>query len=284
MKISAISLAACLLAAPLSGQQTAPKVQHVAVVTRGPGSYLGVYCMDVDPEIVKSSNLKEERGVLITKVDPGSPAAHSGLQEKDVILDYNNQRVEGTAHFIRLVSETPVGRKVPLGVMRNGAMQTLTATLGARPASSQNYMLEGPMITVPSMPSMPSMPPMPPEPPSVVLSMPDIPSGLFGWQSSSLGYVSEPVDGQLADFFGVKEGVLIRSVVAKSPAERAGLKAGDVIVKADGTTVRSPREITGMFRRQGEKRRLSLTVVRSHKEMTVELIAKNTVDSASAIL
>ena len=90
--------------------------------------------------------------------------------------------------------------------------------------------------------------------------------------------------GQLADFFGVKAGVLVRSVIAKSPADRAGLKAGDVIVKADGTSVRSPREITGMLRRQGEKRRLSLTVVRSHKEMTLELIARNTIESDSLIL
>jgi serine protease Do len=278
MKLSRIGLAFSLLALPLCGQQTAPKGQRIAVVTKGPGSYLGVYCMDVDPEIAKSSNLKEERGVLVTKVDPDSPAARSGLQEKDVILEYNSQRVEGTAHFIRLVSETPVGRKVSLGVFRNGAMQTLTAQIGGRQMTSQNFLLE------PMLPTMPTAPPAPPEPPEVMLTMPDIPSGLLGWQSSSLGYVSEPVDGQLADYFGVKNGVLVRSVIAKSPAERAGLKAGDVIVKADGNSVRSPREITGMLRRQGEKRRLSLTVVRSHKEMILELIAKNVVDSDSAVL
>jgi S1-C subfamily serine protease len=276
MRLSQISLALSLFALPLYAQQSPPKAQRIAVVTRAPGSYLGVYCMDVDAEIAKSSNLKEERGVLVTKVDPGSPAQHSGLQEKDVILEYNSQRVEGTAHFIRLVSETPVGRKVTLGVSRNGAMQTLTAQIGARPAqNTHSFMLE---------PMTPTAPPMPPEPPDVMLTMPDIPSGLLGWQSSSLGYVSEPVDGQLADFFGVNSGVLVRSVIAKSPADRAGLKAGDVIIKADGTAVRSPREITGMLRRRGENRHLSLTVVRSHKEMTLDLIAKNSVDSDSQVL
>jgi serine protease Do len=128
------------------------------------------------------------------------------------------------------------------------------------------------------------MPPLPPEAPAIDLTMPDIPSGLLGWQSSTLGYLSEPVDGQLAEFFGVKEGVLVRSVVAKSPADKAGLKAGDVIVKADGTAVRSPREITGMLRRQREKRKLSLTVVRSHKEMTLELIARLESPSSSLTL
>jgi serine protease Do len=281
MKFPQIGLALSLVTFSLSGQQPAPKAQRIAVVTKAAGSYLGVYCMDVDSEIAKSSNLKEERGVLVTKVDPDSPAAHAGLQEKDVILEYNSQRVEGTAHFIRLVSETPVGRKVALGVSRNGAMRTLSAQIGARQMSSQNFFLD-PMPPV--APMAPMTPPAPPEPPEVMLTMPDIPSGLLGWQSSSLGYVSEPVDGQLADFFGVKGGVLVRSVTPKSPADRAGLKAGDVIVKADGSAVRSPREITGMLRRQGEKRRLSLTVVRSHKEMTLELIAKNTVDSDSLVL
>jgi serine protease Do len=282
MKLSGMALAlglstTCILA-PLSGQQPAPKSQRIAVVTRANGSYLGVYCMDVDAEIAKSSNLKEERGVLVTKVDPDSPAARAGLTEKDVILEYNGQRVEGTAHFIRLVSETPAGRKVTLGVSRNGAMQTLTAQIGARPAQALNFPMD--LAT----PAMPPMPPMPPEAPSVNLTMPDIPSGLLGWQSSSLGYVSEPVDGQLAEFFGAKEGVLVRSVLPKSPAEKGGLKAGDVIIKADGSPVRSPREITGILRRQGEKRHLSLTVIRSHKEMTLELIAKNAVDSGSLIL
>jgi hypothetical protein len=57
-----------------------------------------------------------------------------------------------------------------------------------------------------------------------------------------------------------------------------------VIVKADGNAVRSPREITGMLHRQHEKRHLSITVVRSHKEMTLELIAKAEVTLDSVVL
>jgi serine protease Do len=279
MSLLQAGLAVGLLTIPLLGQPSpAPRAQRVTVVTRGPGSYLGVYCMDIDSEVAKSVGLKEERGVLVTKVDADSPAARSGLQERDVILEYNTQRVEGTAHFSRLVSETPVGRKVTLSIFRNGAQQNLAAQSGARPPQSWNALLEAPVTP------LAPMPPLPPEAPAIDLTMPDIPSGLLGWQSSTLGYLSEPVDGQLAEFFGVKEGVLVRSVVAKSPADKAGLKAGDVIVKADGTAVRSPREITGMLRRQREKRKLSLTVVRSHKEMTLELIARLESPSSSLTL
>jgi serine protease Do len=280
--LPALILVALPTAAPA---QPSPKAQRVAVITNGAISYLGVYCMDIDGEIAKSAGLKEERGVLVTKVDSDSPAAHAGLQEKDIITDYNGQRVEGTTHFIRMVAETPVGRKVVLGVYRGGTAHTLTAQTGGRHAAKDfRFMLETPRSPMATNPPMPPSPPNFLNGPSIHLTMPDIPSGLLGWQSSSLGYMSEPVDGQLAQFFGVQEGVLVRSVVAKSPAEKAGLRAGDVIIKAGGTAVRSPQEITGMLRRQLDNRKLSLIIVRSHKELTVELIAKNEVNGDSLVL
>jgi serine protease Do len=265
MGILKIGMAIGLTALPVFGQNPTPSAPRVRVVAKGPMSYLGVNVLEVDSEIAKAAGLKQEHGVQITLVDPDSPAARSGLMVKDIILEYNNERVEGTTQFVRMVSETPVGRKVSMEVFRNGGIQTLTAQIGARPGQNFNFSMTAPMAP---------MAPMPPSPPNIDLTMPDIPGGLLSWQSSSLGYISEPVDGQLADFFGVKEGVLVRSVVAQSPAEKAGLKAGDVIVKADGMPVKSPREITGMLRRQRDNKKLSLTVVRSHKELTLELIAK----------
>ena len=262
-----IGLAVGLATFPLCAQQT--RAQRVGVLTKGQASYLGVNVLEVDSEIAKALGLKGERGVQITLLDPESPASRAGLLVRDVILEFNGEKVTSTAQFVRMVSETPVGRKIPLGVYRKGAMMNLTAQIGARP--EQQFSL---IVPFGMAPPTPPTPPTPPLPPSVDYSLPDIPSGLLGWQSSSLGYMSEQVDGQLAEFFGVKEGVLVRSVVAKSPAEQAGLKAGDVIIKADGTAVRSPREITAMLRRQRDKKKLSLTVVRSHKELTLELIAR----------
>jgi serine protease Do len=262
------------LALPVAAQPPAPAAPRVKipVVNRGPASYLGVGVVEVDSEIAKSIGLKEERGVQVTQVDADSPASKAGLKEHDVILDYNGQRIEGTAQFVRMVSETPVGRKAALEIFRNGSNQTLSAQIGSRTGQNYSFSVDAPMSA------------LAPTPPSVEFTMPDIPSGLLGWQSSTLGYMSEPIDGQLAEFFGVKEGVLVRSVVAKSPAEKAGLKAGDVIVRADGAAVKSPREITGMLRRQRENKHLSLTVVRAHRELTLDLIALNAVDSASLVM
>lgn len=243
--------------------QKAPRVQKVAGISRGNASYLGVGVVEVDSDRAKALHLKEERGVEVKNVDEGSPAAKAGLKEGDVILDYNSQRIEGLAQFVRMVSETPVGRKASMGIFRNGANQTLTTTIGLRTGQNFAFSMEAPAA------------PVPPMPPMATFTMPDIPTGLTGWQSSSLGYMGESVDGQLAEYFGVREGVLVHSVVRRSPAEKAGLKAGDVIVKVDGTAVKTPREITAIVRRSREKKTLSIGIVRNHKDVTVEISALN---------
>ena len=92
----------------------------------------------------------------------------------------------------------------------------------------------------------------------------------MAWRSPMLGIDAESVDSQLAEFFGVKEGVLVRSVVKASAAEKAGLKAGDVITKVDSTRVNSPREITSAIRTKGGGT-FPVTLFRERKEMTVNV-------------
>src|SRR5947208_2326150 len=106
------------------------------VVTARGSSYLGVGVVDVLPERAKDLHLKDEHGVEVRCVDSDSPAAKAGLKEGDVVLEYNGQRVEGGEQFMRLVRETPGGRSVSLLISRNGANQTLTATIGQRRAGS----------------------------------------------------------------------------------------------------------------------------------------------------
>jgi S1-C subfamily serine protease len=90
----------------------------------------------------------------------------------------------------------------------------------------------------------------------------------MSWRSPSLGVVGEAVEDQLAAYFGVKEGVLVRSVVADSAAEKAGIKAGDVIVKVDEDKVATPREITNALR-SGGKKSVNVALMRDRKEMAV---------------
>ena len=231
------------------------------VFVAGSGSFLGVGVAEITADRAKALKLKEERGVEVTRVEEDSPAAKAGFKVGDVVLEYNGQRVEGTEQFTRMVRETPDGRQVRLLVSRDGATQTLTATIGARKGSA---LLGQPFDQEKLRADMDKLR-------LQMRSIPDIPRPNMSWQSGMLGVEAESLDSQLAEFFGVKEGVLVRSVSKDSAAEKAGLKAGDVIMKIDDTKVTTPREITSAIRALRSKNTFPVTVVRNHKEMTVSV-------------
>jgi serine protease Do len=255
MKIG-ISILACAvlgLAVPGAFAQTARSV----TIQRQGTSYLGINALEVTPDRAKTLNLKDERGVEVTKVEDDSPAAKAGMKQGDVVLEYNGEKVEGVEQFIRLVHETPIGRQVKIVVWRNGGNQTLTAMVGPR----RDTVIETPrgFVTIPPVPPVPAVPQV------------DIPHFDFAWQTPLLGIEGESLGPQvqLADFFGVKDGVLVKSVLKNSAAEKAGLKAGDVITKVDDSKVTSTREITNLLRSDRSKTNFTLTVVRNKKEMPV---------------
>ncbi len=226
-------------------------------------SYLGVAVADIDSDRAKALNLKEERGVEVKSVKEESPAAKAGIKEGDVVLEFNGQRVEGTEQFVRLVHETPANRSCSLLLARNGTTQTVTAVIGLRRAGDMYFFdLEGDAAPLPPAPVMPPTPP---------IRIPDVPRALMSWRSSSLGIEAESLGAQLAEFFGVKEGVLVRAVTKESAAEKAGLKAGDVIIRVGGEKVSTPREISSLVQGARTKKTLPIVVVRNKKEMTVNV-------------
>jgi serine protease Do len=159
-----------------------------------------------------------------------------------VIIEFNGQKVENLDQFLHDIAGSAPGTKVAMTVWREGAKRTLTATLAARPDEL--------MFT---------FPPEPPLPPFEIIPAP----------APMIGVDGETLTPQLAQFFGVEEGVLVRTVNPKSPAEKAGIKAGDVILKVNGTPVTSAREISGLLR-VGRKP-MVFTVVRNHREITLNV-------------
>jgi serine protease Do len=224
-----------------------------ASITPVSGSFLGVGIQEIDTNRAKELKLPEEAGVEVTRIAPDSPAEKAGIKTGDVIVQYNGQRVEGMDQFSRMVRETPAGREVKLGIVRNGSPQTVTARIASRPTIS------GQLIPAPVQ-----------EP--FEFRLPDMPQSRMTWRSAMLGIEAETLDGQLADFFGVKEGVLVRTVNKASAAERAGLKAGDVIVKVDDAKVTTPAELSVRMR-AARGRAVSVVVVRDRKEVTMTVTA-----------
>jgi serine protease Do len=254
MKLSfAIGMAylAVGLCAPALWSQTVRGRNGQVTVQVGGASYLGIGVADITAERAKALNLKEERGAEVTNVAQDSPASKAGIKEGDVVLEYDGATVQGIEQLTRLVRETPVGRQVKISVWRNGAAQTLTATIEARKGTVIRS--DGLDITVPFVPK----------------KLIEIPRFQMTWQNPVLGIEGESLTSQeqLADFFGVKDGVLVKLVRKDSAAEKAGIKAGDVIIKLDDSTVTTPQEITRALRALGSKKTFTVTVVRNKKEM-----------------
>jgi serine protease Do len=255
--ITALGCASFVAAQPPPPAATAPPAPRAKVaVTQGSGSYIGVMVQEIDGDRAKTLKLREEAGVEVTHVEADSPADRAGLKSGDAILQYNGQRVEGMEQFSRLVRETPPGREVKLDVFRNGGAQTVTVKVAARRPAASTFNSN-------AFPNLPGGSPF-------EFQMPDMPRSFMSWQSSMFGIEGESLEGQLAQYFGVKEGVLVRSVISGSAAEKGGLKAGDVIVRVDDSKVTTPTDVTSRLRALRGKP-VSVVVMRDHKEVPLSV-------------
>jgi len=233
----------------------------------GSGSYLGVDTRDITPDRLAPLHLKDERGVEVTMVDQDAPAGKAGLKEQDVILTLNGTDVQSVEQLRRMIRETPPGRVVTLGVSRNGQGMTIKVELGDRKQNhSYNFGPDGKQFKF-NMPTMPTMPVMP------VMPEMDMPVSIVVVHSSARsGLMVENLTPQLGDFFGAKngQGVLVRSVEKGSGADKAGFRAGDVIVKINGEPIRDSGDFTHALRSRKDNT-ASISVIRDKKEQTITI-------------
>jgi len=245
-----------------------PKIEtdDLNIVTGDDGSsWLGVETHEVTADKAKELKLSAERGVVLGKIVPDSPAAKAGLKENDVVTEVNGQRVEGAAQFRRMIHEIPAGRTIQLTVWRDGRTQTISATLGKSEQGrhAMKMMTPTPGTFAFRMPEMPQIP-----------SMEWNGSMLLGGQPR-LGIDAEDISGQLGAFFGAPdgEGILVRDVGSGSPAEKAGVKAGDVITSLNGERIRTVGELREKLsaKRDEKDRTVKLGVLRNKSEISLNV-------------
>jgi serine protease Do len=232
----------------------------VFVSTDEDGSgWLGVEIGEVTGEKARDLKLTAQRGVVVMDVEPDGPAAKAGLKENDVITQYDGQVVEGTVQFRRLVRETPTGRTVALVISRNGATQNVSVELGERSAFFEKR-LKGKMRDFDNAFSF-SMPNQ-----DFTLAMPPVDARM-----PSLGINAEDLSGQLGTYFGAPDGagILIREVRPGTAADKAGLKAGDVIVKVDGKPIRTLADLRVVLRDKTDQKTVALGIIRRSSEINV---------------
>jgi membrane-associated protease RseP (regulator of RpoE activity) len=232
----------------------------------GGSSYLGVDTRDVTSERLGDLKLKDEHGVEVTMVDQDAPAGKAGIKERDVILTLNGTAVESVEQLRRMIREVPPGRQVTLGISRAGQPITLKVQLADRKkAFAYSYSKSDKDFHF-AMPAVPAMPIMP----NVDMDLPV--SVVVVHSSMRSGLMVENLTSQLGDFFGVKngQGVLVRSVEKGSRAEKAGFRAGDVIVKVNGESVNDSGDFSHALRSRSDNT-ASVTILRDKKEQTLTL-------------
>jgi serine protease Do len=235
----------------------------------GGSSYLGVDTQDITSDRLGALKLKEERGVEVTMVDQDAPAGKAGLKEHDVILTVNGAEVESVEQLRRVIRETPPGRVVSLGLSRDGQALTIKVQLAERKNSYAYGYSYGPKGKDFHF----EMPPMPPIPPIPDMGDIDIPVSIVVVHSSARsGLMVENLTPQLGDFFGTKngQGVLVRSVEKGSRADKAGFRAGDVVVKINGEAIHDSSDFSHALRSRKDNT-ATIGVIRDKKEVNITI-------------
>jgi serine protease Do len=254
------------------------------------GSYLGIEPQEVTKDNFGKFGLSSVRGVAVEKVVENSPAAQAGLQAGDVIIKFDGEEVESVRKLSRLIAEVAPDHQVKLTILRSGGEQEITATMGKREMPgvfNGNFKMDMPnWQSMPKMENFPNVQVMPKLPDGQLLpkieALPKGQGGAFIWKGDGEGFffgsnrqigVSvSSLTKQLGEYFGVPDGrgLLVNNVRENSPAAKAGLKAGDIIVEADGKEVKNNADLIRVLndKKEGD---VTLTIIRDRNRQTVQV-------------
>ncbi len=255
--------------APSSGLAKAVPVEIVTEVTseikkegRMRRGWLGV-----------STDEDEEGRVMIIGIEKESPAELAKLKRGDIVLEFEGKEVTSFEMLRDEIRKRKPGEGVTLKIERNGKTRNVKVRLGEYSEESgwREFEFKFPRLFPPlKPPKPPTAPPVPSQPP-----VPRAPR-VFSWgleQRKFIGVYLQPLNRELSEYFGVEKGrgLLIATIREDSPAEKVGLKIGDVIVKADGVRVQRTEQLSGIIQDKEKGNRIKIEFLRDKKKRTVEV-------------
>ncbi|MFH0881697.1 MAG: PDZ domain-containing protein [bacterium] len=210
------------------------------------GGFLGVYTDELDIAMLEAIHYDGE-GILIEDVVKDSPADKAGIKPGDILVKFNDRTILSPRSFERALWRTDPGDEATIVLWRDNNERSVTVTLTEKPETEAHHIYSFPSITW-------------------IGDSLDFQAPKVGY----LGVTMNDLGDQLADYFGAKKGgVLIESVEEDSPAEKAGFKAGDVIVKIDQTRVDESGEVSDLVREHKKGDQVKFTILRDKKEKTI---------------
>jgi serine protease Do len=187
-----------------------PQLKSKGSVSRG---YVGIQVNDLTPEIANRIEAPEEaKGCFVAHVYPGDPAEKAGVRPYDIITEFSGKVIGSANDLIQAVTATPVGETVPIRVLRSGKNRDFKIKIGLRPTaqSEETHKKQTPL------------------------------KENIGQKLS--GLTVETLRPDTAKELGIREnlkGVIVSDIRFESPADKAGLSRGDVIVEVDRKSIKN---------------------------------------------
>jgi membrane-associated protease RseP (regulator of RpoE activity) len=228
------------------------------IAALGGGPRLGIQIRDLGKEDLANFKISSQNGVVVDEVMTDSAAEKAGVKAGDVVVHFDGENVRSAAQLTRLVRETVAGRTVKMGVIRGGKRMDLDVA----PAEAENVLdlavagkrlpnLERDLEVVPERGQVYRFDRRTPAPGGTFTWEERVPTPgagagnlTFSMGRGRLGVNVQELTPELAAYFGVKDGLLVNSVQADTPAAKAGIKAGDVIGTVNAKAVVTSSELT----------------------------------------
>jgi serine protease Do len=244
------------------------RAQAPVATVFGGGVRLGVSVRDVEEADVKSGKLGTPMGAVVEEVSDDSAADAGGIRRGDIIVEFDGERVRSARQFTRLVQETVEGRKVSAVVVREGQRTSLTVEPRSNGAMFDFQRLQdlGRDFSFDVQPRPSTPPPVPRVSPPSVWKFDD----LMSRGSGRLGITVDTLSPQLAEYFGTKDGVLVKSVQDNSTGSKIGIRAGDVITSVNGSTIDDAAELRRRLQTLRDGDEITIGIVRDRKAQTLK--------------
>ncbi len=195
-----------------------------------------------------SSRKTETGGATILEVTKTSPAEKAGLKRGDIITKVNEAKIESPENLFETIHQFKPGEKVKITFKREGKAQTVAAMLEKSKSEPEvfNYKYEY------NMPDMPDMP-----------NMPGLESPVWGPMPAKIGIKAQDSEEG--------KGVNVLEVAEGSPADKAGLKKGDVITNINGNEVNSANELIQQVRESRERSTVKVKILRNGNQQDMDI-------------
>lgn len=282
-RIAAAAVLVCLVAACIMVSAPAcagdKETTRIVINSADDGAgWLGVGIQELTGKLRDKLDIDDDiKGVLVTEVYDDSPAEEAGIKDHDVIISIDGKRSEDVSDLVDLVKSREPGTDVTVTVYRNGSELSLEATLAAR---KKTFIWKGDdelydLQILKSLEGLEALKGLEELKGLEHLIIPEIGIGFSGWgKRGKLGVYVEDVSGELGEYFEIPggEGVLVEGVVEDSPAEKADIRAGDIIYKIDGKALCCTEELVKAISKMKPDVETPIVLIRKGDQKTVTAV------------